>query len=176
MSDHRAVRAEFEALYQKHRSYVFMLCCKMLHNEDDAWDAVQEIFYRKWRSFAAYDPNIAKFVTFLSGNTHKYLIERWRKQQHLAFIAGNPIEEWPEEVGEVEDDIGDITVLRALVDECLAELTPPDRQLVMMRFIEEYTLHEILSMRRDPQHGFTAQTPRLVARDDARGHAGARGP
>ncbi len=59
-------RAQFEALHSEYRQYVFTLCRKILRTDDEAWDAVQEIFLRKWRVFAAYDPARASFRTFLA--------------------------------------------------------------------------------------------------------------
>ncbi len=73
------------------------------------------------------------------------MIEHWRIQQHQPLLAEYPLETLPEH--EVIEEEG--VMLKVLLDEILASLAPQDRQLIIMRFSEEYTLEEILTMRRE---------------------------
>lgn len=44
-------------LYEQHASFVFARCRRILRNEDDAWDATQEVFARAIRSWDGFDGN-----------------------------------------------------------------------------------------------------------------------
>lgn len=69
----------FRRLMGEHQSMVFSLALKMLANEQDAEDAVQDTFLRVWQRLDSYSPGTRKVhhmalchcLTCLSGSTEK---------------------------------------------------------------------------------------------------------
>ncbi len=48
---------QIERLYEQHASLVFARCRRILRDEDDAWDATQEVFARAIRSWSSFEGN-----------------------------------------------------------------------------------------------------------------------
>lgn len=54
----------FKVLVEKYQGYAFSLAFRMVLNEDDAKDIVQESFIRVWKHIGHYDPKVL-FTTWL---------------------------------------------------------------------------------------------------------------
>ncbi len=46
---------EFDEIYNEYWKYVYWLCRRLLNNEEEALDAAQEVFCRKWKALHTYD-------------------------------------------------------------------------------------------------------------------------
>lgn len=57
-------RKAFGNLVQKYQQYAFNLAFRIVCNEDDARDVVQESFIKMWKNMHRYNPNI-KFSTWM---------------------------------------------------------------------------------------------------------------
>lgn len=79
---HRIADGDEEAvaeLYDRFKSLVYKVARQMLPSQDDAEDAVQEIFVRLWKTSDRYDPRRAKLVTWVMLITRRHLIDRLRR-------------------------------------------------------------------------------------------------
>jgi RNA polymerase sigma-70 factor, ECF subfamily len=54
----------FQKLVEMHQSFVYSLSFRLLHNDDDACDAVQETFIRVWKHLHRFDTEM-RFATWL---------------------------------------------------------------------------------------------------------------
>jgi DNA-directed RNA polymerase specialized sigma24 family protein len=70
----------FEELYQEHWSLVFALCRARLGDHEEAMDAAQDVFVRKWRAFSSYDPARASFRTWICRNAENRVIDVLRRR------------------------------------------------------------------------------------------------
>ncbi len=55
----------FQFLVESHQQYAFRLAFRILCNEDDASDAVQDAFVKVWKKINTYTPHM-KFINWLS--------------------------------------------------------------------------------------------------------------
>lgn len=129
----------FEELYRQYYRLVFTWCRARLGRDDEAHDAAQEIFIRKWQRIETYDPSRASFKTWLSRNTENLCIDRLRQRRRTPEpvelpepgLAGHPI----------ADDPAD--PMNVLLEEGLSRLDPEDRQALLMHEVDGYTWEEM---------------------------------
>ncbi len=129
---------EFEELYKQFWGLVYSKCLASLGDVEEALDATMEIFTRKYCARDRYDPTKASFKTWLTRNTDRHCIDLIRKRSHRNEVSLEGMLESGEEVEEPADTEQLIDIRIALI-----HLDPFDRELVLMRFVEEYTWNEI---------------------------------
>ena len=71
-------RAAFRWVVQNYQRMVFSLALKMLADEEEAKDAVQDVFIRLWQSFESYDPH-RPFATWLYTIATRLCLDRLRR-------------------------------------------------------------------------------------------------
>lgn len=125
---------DYEAQYDK----IYRYCYLKLHNQTIAEDVTQETFLR-----------------FLENSTYK---ERGKELNYLYTIARNLcidesrkrlLEELPEEVSEVASgDSPEARVIESVVmKQALERLTPEERELVLLRYVNEVPVKVISELR-----------------------------
>lgn len=129
-------RHAFQGLYERYHDKVFAIAKGVLGDQDDALDAVQEIFtlvYRKLRSFQQG----SKFSTWLfriSVNASIQLARKNKYRQRLTTLTA-------------ADDRADESIEAELQDPriqtAMMELAPQDRALLAMFYWDELSLNEI---------------------------------
>lgn len=82
-------REAFRTVVQECRSMVYSLSLKMLCNEDDALDALQDTFLKVWQNIASYDGRCS-FSTWVYGIASHLCIDRMRR---VRFISPMPCDE-----------------------------------------------------------------------------------
>lgn len=121
--------AQFERLYRENYEYVYNYVSFRMAGSQDAEDIVSEAFLKAARSFNAFDPNRARFSTWVVSIARNCLVDYWRKQRSNA-----PIEEVPDTVIAVEDDYAGLNEDAALARKLLAGLDESDRELVFLKY------------------------------------------
>ncbi|MCD4664412.1 MAG: RNA polymerase sigma factor [Bacteroidales bacterium] len=72
----------FRVLVENHQQYAFSLAFRILCDEDEAKDAVQESFIKIWRSIKNYDEKM-KFTTWMYKIVTNTAIDRFRSIKRL---------------------------------------------------------------------------------------------
>lgn len=127
--------SEFESFYREHLRLVHAVAVAHTADRDQAEDMTQETFLRAWRSFGQVrrlDPRAQR--AWLCRTARNLTIDAWRRKQLDSAPASAPAA--PRSDGESSD-------LRVDVGRALAELDEGDRELVMMRYLEEMNSREI---------------------------------
>jgi RNA polymerase sigma-70 factor (ECF subfamily) len=114
-----------------------------LWNREDALDATQEVFARKWAAIDTYDPSKASFRTWLSRNAHNLIVDRIRNRERR-----------PKQVSidEIEDTlcsdrpVDDVAMISVALSKCLTAFDLEHRHLVIMHEVEQYTWEEVASL------------------------------
>lgn len=125
----------FETLYRKYYEKVFAIARGVLMDQDEAADAVQEIFTLVYRHIGRFDRR-AKFSTWLFRIAVNRSIQEARKHRHrnktveLTEAAGK---EAPSQAEEMDPH----------VQAALSKLAPQDRALLTLFYWEELSLGEI---------------------------------
>jgi RNA polymerase sigma-70 factor (ECF subfamily) len=128
----RKAMGEFERFYRSHVRLVQALALSRTGEAGAAEDVTQETFLRAWRNFGEVGPLPPPAQrAWLLRTARNLAIDRWRRQQRESQAIPDPQPEaWPAE-------------LQMDVAAALAELAEGDRELVMMRYVEEMNSREI---------------------------------
>jgi RNA polymerase sigma-70 factor (ECF subfamily) len=139
----------FRILVQRHSRSVFRLAYRMLGNEADAEDVVQETFMRAYRQLDSYESRSA-FNTWLYRIAANYALDLLRARKRLAGRYATLQEEDEidrfESVASAEpgqDRVLYGTQIRERLDAALGELSDQERTAFLLRHFEGKSIDEI---------------------------------
>lgn len=130
-------KSKFEQIYLQYKGLMFHVAFQILHNEQDAEDAVHQAFVK-------IAENIRKIDRPVCPKTHGYVvtivenkaIDQYRKQHK------HPSAELNEEIQGIEPDFEGVTDLA----KCILKLPPRCREMILLRYHYGYTVREIARM------------------------------
>ena len=134
-------RAAFEILMTRHRDRVLNLAYQMLHDRDEAEDVAQDAFAN---AFAALDKfrGDAQFSTWLYRIVFNLCVQRRRRKRPT-----EPYEEKFHEGATLEEHYvaspGEKAISKLMVEETLAQLSPPLRAALVLREMHDLSYEEI---------------------------------
>jgi RNA polymerase sigma-70 factor (ECF subfamily) len=140
----RNERDAFRQLVEEHQRYVFSLAFRMLRDDEDARDVVQETFIRVWKNLHTFDVE-AKFTTWLYTITvnlaYDLLKSKTRKRRWFRTPGSD---ESQEPAGATEDEMKIVNRDLAAKIRELAGSLPPKQQLVfVLRDLQDLTVDEV---------------------------------
>jgi len=134
-----------ETLYNQHRDRTFRLAYGLLGNAADAEEAAQDALKYALVNIRRYDATKAQFSTWL----HTITVSRCRDRQRRKYLPRIPLFDWLNRGQDVRDD-GLTPEKTAVIAETNSEvwravqsLSPPLREVVVLRFWGNYTYREI---------------------------------
>jgi RNA polymerase sigma-70 factor (ECF subfamily) len=131
--------AAWDALFRRYQLPLYVFVVELIREDQAALDVVQETFIAAVRHLGGLRDD-AKFGSWLFGIAHQKCIQRWRKKTEL--LPGD----LPEPEGEFEPGPDDLLIRReqeAAFMELLGQLPPRHRAVVLLHFIEDFSLDEI---------------------------------
>src|SRR6266550_1717280 len=133
--------AAWDTLFKRYQLPLYVYVFELVHDEQTSLDVVQETFINAARHIGSLRDD-GKFGSWLFGIAHQKCIQRWRGQTRetdaLEEIAGSP--------PEVEDDPRELLIRReqeAEFMQLLNQLPPPQRSVLLLYFVEDFSLEEI---------------------------------
>lgn len=140
----------FEALVLEHQNKVYSLALRMVGNEEDARDMAQEAFIRAYNSLTGFRGD-SKFSVWLYRLTSNICIDFLRSRAKRRTVSMTWTDDEGEESGELEipDDTWspeeqlDRTLTRESVRRGLDSLSPPYREILVLREIDGLSYDEI---------------------------------
>jgi RNA polymerase sigma-70 factor (ECF subfamily) len=138
----RAGDAEaWNALLRRYQLPLYVYVIELVHNEQASLDIVQETFVNAVRHLDSLRDD-EKFGSWLFGIAHQKCIQQWRRQNRDA--------ELQEELADAPADANN-TPLDLLIREeqegefmkLLNQLPPPQRAVLLLHFMEDFSLEEI---------------------------------
>jgi RNA polymerase sigma-70 factor (ECF subfamily) len=139
--------AAFEFLYQLHGRRVYALCLRMVNNQSDAEDLMQEAFLQLFRKIGTFRGESA-FSTWLHRMTVNVVLMRLRKKS-LPVASLEETTEPDEETGGPRKDIGapDLrlsgAVDRVNLERSVEKLPPGYRTVFVLHDVQGYEHNEI---------------------------------
>jgi RNA polymerase sigma-70 factor (ECF subfamily) len=133
----------FTGIVEMYQNQVYNLCYRMLGEAGEAEDAAQESFWKAFRGLHQYDPN-RSFKTWLLSIASHHCIDRIRRRR-LHFRSLEELKPW-EEKPDSSPGPEAITVQREkelVIEMILAQLKPPDRAAVVLRYWYDMSYEEI---------------------------------
>jgi len=142
----------FGELVTRYRARVFSMIYNMVHSEQDAWDLAQDSFIKAWKSIQRFRGR-SSFYTWIYRIVMNVTIDWLRKKQvkggGAEFDDGIQLKEidpasktapkpdaLPYETMERSD-------IRTRIDKAIAQLSPEQRAVILMKEIDEMQYHEI---------------------------------
>jgi len=129
----------FRAAVLPMRDYLFATARRILSEEEDAEDAVQEVLLKLWyirESLSTYD-NVEAFVTTVTKN---HCLDKLKVRKRTEGITDNVLvlqsDSTPYELTERRDT-------HAIVRRIIETLPPLQREIIKMKDVEEYEVDEI---------------------------------
>lgn len=130
-------KSKFEQIYLEYRGLMFHVAYEILHNEQDAEDAVHQAFVK-------IAENIKKIDNPVCPKTHGYVvtivenkaIDQYRKLQKHQTV---------ELIDEIQDTVPHYEGDNALTD-CILKLPARYREMILLRYHHGYSVREIASM------------------------------
>lgn len=112
---------------------LWSLARRYCSNQEEAEDAVQEIFVDLWKSAERFDPKRGSEVTFVCTIARRRLIDRRRFQQRR--LSPESLQNAEGEMRDVEDwkaNTAEISAEAALAHRALAQLDPKERRVILL--------------------------------------------
>lgn len=138
----------FGALVQQHSRKVFQLAFRMMGNEQDAEDVVQESFLRAYRQLGHFQAR-ADFGTWLYRITANCAVDMMRSRQHRMSARTEILDETTSlqpSSGAGPERMAHSAELRHIVNQALEDLSPTERAAFTLRHHEGRSIEEICAL------------------------------
>lgn len=120
---------------------VWSLARRMLRNQDDAEDAVQEIFLDIWKNASRFDPAQASETTFVAMIARRRLIDKIRHTQRR--ISADSIDEVLAEPSTRDDQVIQTNVEAREAAKAIDQLRPEQKQVLQLSIVHGLSHQEI---------------------------------
>jgi len=131
--------AAWDTLFRRYQLPLYVYVFELIRDEQPALDIVQETFIAAARHIRTLRED-HKFGSWLFGIAHQKCLQHWRKREEILF------DEIPETPEEFEDSPHDLLIRREQEAEfmkLLAQLPPAHRSVLLLHFVEDFSLAEI---------------------------------
>jgi RNA polymerase sigma-70 factor (ECF subfamily) len=122
-----------DELYARYERPVFELGIRLLGDRELAAELVQETFLRLWRTADRFDSSRGTAATYVFTVARHLAVDLWRRP------SSRPLEPEPGERAAVIDDASDEMLTRVVVDEALAALSRPHREVLVLSYCADLT-------------------------------------
>jgi len=139
----RGDAAAFRALVVRYRGRVFHIALAITADEAAAEDALQETFLAVHRSAASFGGTAFRAWLFTIA---RHAAVRPRRRQLPIPVEDSTLEALGEAAGWGADDELDASALRVRLAGALADLSPEDREVLVLRDLEERSAQETASV------------------------------
>jgi RNA polymerase sigma-70 factor, ECF subfamily len=150
-------QSAFRALYDRLADPLYSLACKMLGDEVEAQDAMQDVFVQIWRRAGSYDSEQSSVFTWAILLTRSRIIDRLRARgRRLRLVAASadqediPITAGDASVAENAAEISSRNESAMRVRTIMANLPAQQREAIELAFFGDLTHHEVAGRLGEP--------------------------
>jgi RNA polymerase sigma-70 factor (ECF subfamily) len=149
-------------LFERHSALLFGIARRILRNDAEAEDTVQQIFLDVFRSIHQFDPEKASFKSWLLMFAYQRAFNFRRSRIAHRYLESDPLDELPE-LCNVGDSSSRYSLAEAslLINQVLRELQPRQRRTIELVYYEGLTADEVSAC--------TGETVRVVRHNLYRG-------
>jgi RNA polymerase sigma-70 factor (ECF subfamily) len=138
----------WNALFKRYQLPLYSYVCELLHDEQSSLDVVQEAFINAARHIGGLRQD-DKFGSWLFGIAHQKCVQRWRKMRPEETSIDQSDDDYADEVAGPEE-----LLIRkeqeAAFMRLLEQLAPAHRSVLLLHFIEDFSLEEIAGITETP--------------------------
>lgn len=138
----------WDALFHRYQKPLYVYAYELVHDEQASLDIVQDTFIAATRHLGSLRDD-AKFGSWLFGIAHQKCMQRWRKNDR-EFAA---LEEFAADPDDFAANPGELLIRREQETEfmnLLNQLPPPHRAVLLLHFVEDFSLEEIAAIAAAP--------------------------
>jgi RNA polymerase sigma-70 factor (ECF subfamily) len=128
----------FGELYTCHVTKIYRYVYYNVHNKERAEDITQEVFLKAWKAIGSCKGKETTFSSWLYRIAHNLIIDKLRKSQKQSSHEA----ELPEDIRDASDAM-EISLEQRDLLKIIDVLSPNQRQVIMMKFIEDMDNREI---------------------------------
>ena len=134
-------RGAFAEMYDRTSAKIYGVCLRILGNESDAQDVLQDVYVTVWRKAALFDPAKAGAITWLCVLARNKSIDRSRRRELATddLAAADGISDDRPSAFEVVQGTQEADRLR----DCLDELDDQPRTMIRAAFLQGSTYPEL---------------------------------
>jgi RNA polymerase sigma-70 factor (ECF subfamily) len=138
----------WNALFKRYQLPLYSYVFELLHDEQTSLDVVQEAFINAARHIASLRQD-DKFGSWLFGIAHQKCLQRWRKMRPEEIPIDQGDDDYPDEVAGPEELLIRKEQEAAFMS-ILEQLAPAHRSVLLLHFIEDFSLEEIAAITETP--------------------------
>jgi RNA polymerase sigma-70 factor (ECF subfamily) len=139
--DKLETKEDLEKIFREHSNLVFrVILFKIGMNKESAQDLTQETFIRAWKYKSSFNSDKSQLKTWLVKIAKNICIDYQKKQKPVLDVA-----DFEEVIASKEstEDIGAKSIMKEKILIKLNDLSESDREILTLRYIEEFDLKEI---------------------------------
>jgi RNA polymerase sigma-70 factor, ECF subfamily len=140
--------AAWDVLFRRYQLPLYVYVFELVNDEQTSLDVVQETFIAAVRHIGSLRED-ARFGSWLFGIAHQKCIQRWRKQKREEMLR-EEIAELPDEFENRPDDLLIRQEQEAEFMNLLNKLPLPQRAVLLLYFVENFSLEEIARITNTP--------------------------
>lgn len=135
----------FSGLVAEYGEYIYRLAFRLLCDEEEARDAVQDTFVKVWGSLGRYDRQY-RFSTWLYRIAMNVCYDRMRQNARSPerFCSGDSISDWEQPTVENAETQLLLKEMKEHIFRYMQDLTPKQKIVFVLRDVEEMELDEIV--------------------------------
>jgi RNA polymerase sigma-70 factor (ECF subfamily) len=169
----RQDRGAFAEFYDRHSTLMFSIACKILNDQTEAEDVLQEVFVQIWEKAARFDPKLGKATSWAATLTRNKAIDRIRASQRRTRLADEATVEQAV-LGEGSDSANDAVhghEKAKLIQSAVVGLPEEQRRAIELAYFSGLTQDEISKKLNEPLGTIKARIRRglLKLRDQLEG-------
>ena len=142
-------RKSFDLFYERYAQIIFNLCVRILKDEAEAQDVLQEIFLQIWREAERFDASRASVKTWLFTIARSRSLDRYRSRRTVTSRLEDPGEDQLEQIPGKED-LQSASVAQQYVLAALNRLTAEQRLVLELSYYEGLTQEEVAERLKEP--------------------------
>jgi RNA polymerase sigma-70 factor, ECF subfamily len=142
----------FDELVTRYRTRVFGMIYNMVHSEQDAWDLAQDSFLKAWKSIKRFRGR-SSFYTWIYRIVMNVTIDWLRKKQikgagtefddAIQLRHVDPASKTVPKTEALPYETMERDEIRVRIDKAIAQLSPEQRAVILMKEIDDMQYHEI---------------------------------
>ena len=134
----------WDALFRRYQLPLYAYVMELVRDEQAGLDIVQETFISAVRHIGGLRDE-ARFGSWLFSIAHQKVVQRWRKPERTDSLDEQPDGDLPDE----QDNPRDWLIRREQEEQFMAwlnELPMPQRSVLLLHFVEDFSLEEIAAV------------------------------
>jgi RNA polymerase sigma-70 factor (ECF subfamily) len=150
-------RKQMEALYDQYVDDIFRYMMFRLRNKEKALDLTQEVFVRMWQSYLSKGKEIEYPKSLLYKIAHNILVNSYERDKFF-----DSLDDLSEDGFEVEDQTQKTSFEIKDLNEALDKLPDKYSDLIMLRYIEGFSIKEIAEMYDESENVMSVRLNRAI--------------